>query len=163
MKFSSELKYPQPVDVVMKMFTDPVYFERKYQALEVSDFAVTQHVPGDRFSFHYRFRAAGDIRVPDFARRLVGDAIRVSQIDAWHVSERIGRIDIEIAGAPASVHADMMLQAAGAKASVLKLDWTVRCSIPLLGGKIEKLIAEDVQRRTAADGKVSVQLLERYV
>lgn len=162
MKFSSELKYPQPVVVVMKMFTDPAYFERKYQALEVSDYAVIKHVAGDDFSLQYRFRAAGDTRVPDFARKLVGDAIRVTQTDAWVVPRRVGRIDIEITGAPASVHADMRLEAVGVKASVLKLDWTIRCGIPLLGGKVEKLIAEDVQRRTAADGKISIKLLDAY-
>ncbi|WP_299697057.1 DUF2505 domain-containing protein [Hydrocarboniphaga sp.] len=162
MKFTSELKYPKPVDVVMKMFTDPAYFERKYQALEVSDFAVTQHVAGDSFSLRYRFRAAGETRVPDFARKLIGDAIRVGQVDAWHVSRRVGTIDIEIGGAPASVHADMKLEADSAKTSVLKLDWQVRCGIPLIGGKIEKLIAGDVQRRTAADGQVSIKLLADY-
>ncbi|WP_428312573.1 DUF2505 domain-containing protein [Hydrocarboniphaga sp.] len=162
MKFSSELKYPRPPAVVMKMFTDPAYFERKYQALEVSDYAVIQHVAGENFSLQYRFRAAGDTRVPDFAKKLVGDAIRVTQTDAWQVSSYVGQIDIEITGAPASVHADMRLQAAGAKASVLKLDWTIRCGIPLLGGKVEKLIADDVQRRTAADGGISVKLLKDY-
>lgn len=162
MKFSSELKYPQPPAVVMKMFTDPAYFERKYQALEVSDYAVIRHAAGENFSLQYRFRAAGDTRVPDFAKKLVGDAIRVTQTDAWQVSRYVGQIDIEITGAPASVHADMRLEGAGAKASVLTLDWTIRCGIPLLGGKVEKLIAEDVQRRTAADGRISVKLLKDY-
>lgn len=162
MKFNTELKYPQPVAVVLKMFTDPRYFERKYQALEVADFAITRHVEGDNFSIEYRFRAAGDTRVPDFAKKLVGDAIRVRQVDAWQVSKRVGTIDIDISGAPASVRADMQIAAAGAKASVLTLQWQVRCGIPLIGGKVEKLIAEDVQRRTAADGKVSVKLLEAY-
>jgi hypothetical protein len=162
MKFESELKYPAAAGVVMKMFTDPAYFERKYRALEVLDFAVIQHVGGENFSMHYRFRAAGGTRVPDFARKLVGEAIRISQVDAWRVSRRVGTIDIEIIGAPASVHADMQLEAAGAAASVLKLAWQVRCGIPLIGGKIEKLIAEDVQRRTEADGKVSVGLLADY-
>jgi hypothetical protein len=163
MKFTNTLKYPQPVDVVMKMFTDPAYFAAKYKALEVSDYAVTKHVAGDDFSFKYRFRASGETQVPEFAKKLVGDAIRVTQVDAWKVPQRVGTIDIEITGAPASVHADMKLEAAGAKACVLKLDWQVKCGIPLLGGKIEKIIAEDVQRRTAADEKISVKLLAAYV
>lgn len=162
MKFSSELRYPRPAAVVMKMLTDPAYFERKYQALEVADFALAEHVAGERFSISYRFRAAGQTRVPEFAKKFVGDSIRVSQTDSWRVSERIGAIDIQIGGAPVSVHADMKLEPAGAKACVLKLDWQLRCSIPLIGGKVEKIIAEDVQRRSAADEKVSVQLLEAY-
>jgi len=161
LKYSTELKYPRPADVVIKMFTDRAYFEKKYQSMDVTDFKVDTVVTGDPFTIRCRYSAAGDINVPDFAKKLIGEAIRVTQTDVWQVAKRTGTIDIEILGAPVTVHADMKLVSSGA-GSVLKLDWQFRCSIPLLGGKIEKLIAEDVERRTAMDARVSIKLLEAY-
>lgn len=147
----------------MKMTTDKRYFERKYQALEVADFAVTDHrLFAEIFSIDFRFRAAGATHIPDFAKRFVGDAIRVKQAERWQIAQRKGSIDIDIAGAPVSVHADMQLSAKGAKQSMLKLDWTIRCGVPLLGGKVEKLIAEDVRRRAEADGAISARLVSEY-
>lgn len=163
MQFQIDLRYPASADQAMKMLVDRAYFERKYQKLDVGDFLITQHEStSDRFAIGFQFRAAGQTRVPDFARKIVGDSIRVRQSEYWTIAKRKGGIDIEIAGAPASVHADMALVAESPTRSVLKLDWTIRCGIPLLGGKVEKLIAEDVHRRSEADGAVSIALLELY-
>ena len=163
MNFSIELQYPAAAETVMKMVIDKRYFERKYQALEVADFAITNHqLSSEAFSIDFRFRAAGATNIPDFAKRFVGDAIRVKQTERWQIAQRKGSIDIDIAGAPVSVHADMQLSAKGAKQSTLRLDWTVRCGVPLLGGKVEKLIAEDVRRRAEADGAISARIVGEY-
>jgi hypothetical protein len=163
MNFSIELQYPAAAETVMKMVVDKRYFERKYQALEVADFTITQHQVSDQtFGIDFRFRAAGATNIPEFAKKFVGDAIRVKQAERWQIAQRKGTIDIDIAGAPVSVHADMQLFAKDANRSMLRLDWTIRCGVPLLGGKVEKLIAEDVRRRAEADGAISAKLVSEY-
>jgi hypothetical protein len=80
MNFSIELQYPAAAETVMKMIVDRHYFERKYQALEVADFEITDdRLSADAFSIDFRFRAAGATNIPEFARKFVGDAIRVKQ------------------------------------------------------------------------------------
>ena len=147
----------------MHLFTDPDYFRREYQAMEVGDPQYVSHRrEGDEFSSYYRFRATGRTSIPAFARKFVGDAIRVQQTDRWRAARHSGRIDIEIAGVPATgVGAQMRPTPKGARACRLSPDWVIRCSLPLLGGKVEKLIAEDVERRMIDDGRVSVQRLEQ--
>lgn len=164
MNFSLQTSFPAPAATVIRMFVDRDYVERKYRLLDVSDFAITDlQKQGDDFAVSFQFRAAGQSNIPEFARKLVGETIRVKQVERWNSKTLRGSIDIEIAGAPAKVQAAMQLVASAADSSVLKFDWTVHCGVPLLGGKVEKVIADDVQRRVAADGKASIALVPHYL
>ena len=44
----------------------------------------------------------------------------------------------------------------------LEMDWEIEAKIPLLGGKIEKLAADEVRARMAKDAALSNELVGRF-
>lgn len=163
MEFQLEHRYERDADTVLRMVTDRQYFERKYQSMEVEDFTIVSCTKSaDAFSIHYRYRAAASTRVPDFARKLFGESVGVEQTDNWDLRERQGRIDIVIQGVPAiNMHARTQLLPAG-DGALIRLHWEVRCTVPLIGGRLERAIADDLRGRADADLAVSRRLLEAY-
>jgi hypothetical protein len=99
--------------------------------------------------------------LPDFAKKFIGDSSVITQTDAWDLVKKTGRIEAEIKGAPVKVSAEMSLRDEG-QGSANLLKWTVSCGIPLLGGKLEKIISEDIQAKSRNDLAVSRKLLAGY-
>jgi hypothetical protein len=83
------------------------------------------------------------------------------QQDAWDLGKRTGRIEIDIKGAPLKVSADMKVVDEGGK-GVNVQSWNVSCSIPLVGGKIEAAIAEDIKAKSKRDLAVSRKIILDY-
>jgi hypothetical protein len=42
------------------------------------------------------------------------------------------------------------------------LQWALTCAVPLLGGKIEQLLAKEMRNKAAADLEISRRLLAGY-
>ncbi len=78
-------------------------------------------------------------RLPDMARKFVGETLRVTQTERWAApaadGSREARVEMAVAGAPLSVSAVQRLVADGGKTRV-DLEGSVSSSIPFLGGKI---------------------------
>lgn len=162
MKFTTRHELNADSDTVIKMFTDPEYFPRKYAAQGATDIAVLdQSSNGDNFSITVRRTEKVSIQVPGFAKKFVGETTVVTQTDTWNAATKSGTLKIELQGAPADVNASMQLSDQGGKA-VNTIDWSVKVGVPLVGGKLEKLIGEDIQSKTNSDDAVSNQLLADY-
>ena len=46
--------------------------------------------------------------------------------------------------------------------SAKELSWNISCGVPLVGGKIEKLVAQDIQAKSEADLNETRAQLENY-
>ena len=99
--------------------------------------------------------------MPDFVKKFIGERISVTQTDSWDAASKTGKITTEIKGAPVKVTAEMKLSG-DAKSAVNKMKWTLACSIPLVGGKIEGFLAEDIKTKSARDQKASAKILADY-
>ena len=93
--------------------------------------------------------------------KIMGDTVKMVQQDAWDIGKRTGRIDIDIKGAPLKISADMKLIDEGGK-GVNVQSWNVSCGIPLVGGKIEAAIAEDIKAKSRRDLAVSRKIILDY-
>ena len=113
------------------------------------------------FSITVKYDAKSDAPVPDFAKKFMGETVSVTQTDAWDAATKTGKITTEIKGAPVKVTADMKLEASG-KGAVNRMVWTLSCGIPLVGGKLESILAEDVKVKSKRDEAASQTLLEGY-
>ena len=69
-----------------------------------------------------------------------------------------GDVDVAIAGAPASASGTMTLADAGA-GSVFEVHADVIVRVPLIGGKIEEIVAEQVRRLLEAETAFTVRWL----
>ncbi len=162
MKFEERHEFDVPADTVMKMYSDKAFFDRKYQALEAIECELLDHDESDsRFSVKYRLVMKSDAPLPDAAKKLLGGNIRMVQQDAWDLKKRTGRIDIEIKGAPIRIGADMTLIEEGGKAVNVQ-KWEIVCKIPLVGGKIESAVSEDVKMKSRKDLAVSRKIVADY-
>lgn len=78
-------------------------------------------------------------RLPDIARKFVGDSLTVTQNEQWDApaadGSRVSNITMKISGAPLDVTAVQRLVADGGNTRV-ELEGTVSSSVPFLGGKI---------------------------
>lgn len=163
MEFEVEHRFDRPVETVLRMFTDRSYFERKAPSTGSLDLRVLREERDDqRFEIEMSFRSSADVQVPDFARKFMpGQHVRVVEVDSWHIGHRLGRIRIDLGGLPVKVGAEMKLEPTAAGA-VNRLKWTVAVSVPLIGGKLERVIAEDLRGKMERDLQASRALLNEY-
>jgi uncharacterized protein YndB with AHSA1/START domain len=141
MKFRHELTYDASPDQVFAMLADPAFREAVCDAQGVLRHTVT--VTGDA--------SAGTLQVsvdqvqaaegiPSFARRFVGDEINVVQTESWSSPEH-GDIRVTIPGKPGEMSGTARLsESGGTTTETVTLD--IKVSIPLVGGKIEGLVAD---------------------
>lgn len=162
MKFEERHTFDQPAEKVMHMYADKAFFDRKYREVGAIECELLDHQRTDaRFSVKYRLVMKSDAPLPEVAKKILGDTVKMVQQDAWDIGKRTGRIDIEIKGAPLKISADMKLIDEGGK-GVNVQNWNVSCSIPLVGGKIEAAIAEDIKAKSKRDLAVSRKLILEY-
>ncbi|MFT4047521.1 MAG: DUF2505 domain-containing protein [Solimonas sp.] len=163
MKYEQKQTFDQPPETVLRMFGDRRYFARKYELLGFKSVEVLEHeIRGSRSRIRIRYAAGPSIPVPDFARKFIGDEVMVVQVDSWDFERCAGRIDVESRGLPARVGADMKVAAHGNGGAVNTLSWDISCSIPLLGGKLEKLLVADIKAKAEADLAASREILLDY-
>ena len=111
---------------------------------------VSQLVGGNLESFNVEGDVAGAFsttsvrtlpttRLPEIARKVVGEHLKVTQVESWDApaadGSRQSNITLKIAGAPVDVTAVQRL-VAEAGGTRVELEGAVKSSVPLLGGKI---------------------------
>lgn len=162
MQFTQTLDYGRDSDTVIKMFGDKDYFVRKYELLKARSFEVVNHeLNGDRFSITMKVTLPMSAPVPGFAKKFIADSVTLVETDTWDLAAKTGRIELDIKGAPVDASGTMRLTDSG-DGAVNTIDWTVKCGVPLVGKKIEKLIADDISAKGADDERVSNEILADY-
>jgi hypothetical protein len=162
MKFEERHSFDVPAATVMKMYSDRDFFERKYKAIQAIECELLDHQKTEaRFQVKYRLVMKSDAPLPEVAKKLIGDTVKMTQQDSWDLSKRTGRLEIDIKGAPVKIFADMRLTEENGKAVNVQ-SWNIACSIPLVGGKIEAAIAEDIKAKSRRDLAASRKIVQDY-
>jgi hypothetical protein len=156
-RVSHTLTYPgTTVDAVFAMLGDPTYREAVGEYQRVVDFSCDITPSGD--GMHVRLEEAhGTDRIPSFAQRLVGSEIRFVQEERW-ASPAGADLHVTIPGKPGDMTGATTLTQAG-DGVVQQIDLAVKVSIPLVGGKVEDLVAGFVGKAFDAEHKVGVKWL----
>lgn len=148
---SQQLDFDEPVDVVLRMLTDLDFYRTKYEALGFHELRVTEENAGDAdFAVLASYRTQTDLPLPGWARKALPENIHVEHSDQWKKDGDTGRITIRIHGAPVRVEARMGLKDRGGAASN-HVDWRFSCSVPLIGGRLAELVADDVCSKAERD------------
>lgn len=155
--------FDAPPEVVIRMFGDRAYFERKYAELGFASVQVLEHAVDDkRFRIKVRYDTRNDVDLPDFAKKFMPEVVSVVQQDSWDLAKRTGQLQFELKGVPVKISAEMRLIAQG-KGSANVISWNVHSGVPLLGGKLEKLLLSDIQSKASADLAASRKILRDYL
>lgn len=157
--FENEQRYDQSAGVVLAKYTDPAFLQKKYTALGRQDIQILEHrMEAARARLRVTYSDKPDMEVPDFARKLVPARAHVVQTVDWDLNRKSGRIALESKGSPVTVQGEMQLRDADG-GCVNTISWRVSCSIPLIGGKIEKLLVEGLRKKAQLDEQVTRKLL----
>ena len=139
MRFHHQLRYDAPPAAVRAMLADPDFREKVCQA---QDAAVTEvRVEPDGESMHVvvdQSRPSDDI--PGFARKLVGDEIRIVQDERWSDATSAD-LHVTIPGKPGELRGSVTLAPDGS-GTVETIQGELKVDVPLIGAKLESLIAE---------------------
>lgn len=156
-KVTQELRYDgASLQQVHEMLADPKFREQvcDYQRvlrhtvkIDQADEALTVHI--DQVQ-----RAQG---IPGFARKFVGDEINIVQTEEWTTPEK-GTIHVAIPGKPGEMSGTAFLTE-DPDGTTETVNMSVKVNIPMVGGKIEGLIADLLGSALRAEHKVGKEWL----
>lgn len=143
MDLNSELRYHADAATVFAMLTDEAFISRKTTAANALRHEVSVTRVGDRVTINLLRVMPPD--VPDFIRGFVGDTIDIKQTDVWEPARadgsRAGSIKLDMVGAPVTCNGTMTLATTDGVTTVT-VNATIKASVPLLGGKVERAVHE---------------------
>lgn len=142
MLFRNELSYDASPDQVFAMLADPEFREAVCAAQDVISAEVDVTSTGNGVSLTIdQQQRTGDL--PSFARAFAGDATRAIQREEWADSTG-ATVRIEAPGKPSEISGTITLRPEGSRTvEIVELD--VKIKVPLVGGKLEKLLAERIR------------------
>lgn len=154
-----ELRYDAPAAEVHAMLTSSAFREEVCQRLKVVRGAVTVEpvATGTRVLIEQVQRAGG---LPSIATKLVGDTIEIVQEETW-TSTTHADVHVTIPHKPGEmVGSNELVESAGSTTEIVELE--VRVRVPLVGGKLEKLVADNLAKALRVEHTVGQEYLARH-
>jgi hypothetical protein len=153
-KLARSLTYDAPADAVAAMLDDVAFREEVLARQRVVRGSVD--IDGDVARIE-QVRSADDI--PAFARKFVGDEIVIVQTETW-TSAHGADVQLAIPGKPGEAVGTLVLVEDG-ETTTETVELAVSVRIPLVGGKIEAMIADMVGHALDIEHRVGVEWLSR--
>jgi hypothetical protein len=152
------------VTQVQTALSDPEYLRDRLRELGGADTEIVEHEKtGEGVRFAVRQGVPVD-ELPAMVRQLVGANLVVDRTESWRRADErhcTGEIAARVAGVPGSITGSMWLREMPGGGSELVVDGEVKVSLPLVGGKIEALAAEQLQGLLAAEAEFTSEWLSR--
>lgn len=154
MKVHHEDIYPVGTDVLFSVYTDRDFYESRFNAageLEMLHFGER----GGRFVIDMKrhIKVRPDARIPPIARKFVRDVNVAHTVMEWDLSQGASRRGVHrfrIEGVPLEVVGSMHLEPR-ATGCANRMVLEVKCSIPLIGGKIAEMAADRAGKTLGKD------------
>ena len=156
MRFEHPLRYDAAPEEVFAMLGEAVFRERVCEAQHVTECTATVDGVDDTMSVMVDQKRPSE-GIPSFAKKFVGDTIHIQQREEWS-SATDAKLDVSIPGKPGHLKGTITLRADG-DGTVETVSGDLKVSIPLLGGKIEVLIAELLEHALLAEHRVGTAWL----
>jgi hypothetical protein len=138
MRLRHQISYDATRDEVFAMLSDPDFRRASAEAMGVLSADVTITPRGEGISVHID-QVQPTEGVPAFAKKFAGATTRAVQSEEWD-SPAGGTISIETPGKPTSINGTLSLEESGGR-TIETLEVDVKVKVPLVGGKLESLMA----------------------
>jgi hypothetical protein len=149
--YRSTLRFP--AEKVFATMTDRAYLEARLRELGGPGSALLEHEAGPD-SGRYRLRqGVSESDLPAVVGKVVGGNLTIERTETLRRGgdgRYSGDVDVTIPGAPATAAGTMAL-ADEADGSLFEVHADVTVNVPLFGGKIEEIVAEQVRRLLEAE------------
>lgn len=151
------------MDRVLNMLTSPEYVVRKTELMGYISFDIQSCVlDGGVFTAKVRVTDRPSIELPAFAQRFVkqDQPIVMDQTDIWNKATGYGELLLENRSVSVvKIRAGMVLSELDG-ITTNTLNWDVSCAVPLVGGKLAAMIADDIREKATKTGMISRQVLK---
>lgn len=160
MQHKSQVRYPAPSDVVIRMFTDKAFHTGKLDAMGLKNYQVLDHalVGAD---FRIRIQRKVPMQAPAMVKKIVPAESTVVNEELWNIKSKTGRVVVEPQGMPLEMSCLTALKDQGGEC-IVSYDWTIKAKIPLVGGALEKFVVSDLERRSAEETAIAIGMLKDY-
>lgn len=160
MKLRETFSYPAGVEAVFALISDDAFRTKAAEDSKGRDVSTTVEQDGDETVVTLvRTQPAN---LPDFAKKVVGDAVTVKQVERWHAPNsdgtRTATISMKVVGQPAAFTGKATLAADG-KGAEFVVAGDVKVNVPFVGKKFEPVIAKAVEASLRYDVKAGVERL----
>ncbi len=154
MDLKTEYRFEADAEAVFAMFSDPEYQRQKlvdagHTHVEVVECGLAE----DGKTFRIVTRRTVAVDVPGVLKRVLTPTNTVTQTDEWGEGTKGGRTGtwkVDIKGVPIHLSGTMQLKAAKS-GCVETISGAAKASLPLVGGKLEKLAAGNFNESTAQE------------
>jgi hypothetical protein len=140
------------------MLDDPAYREEVVSALGGSEGSVTFEQVGDTVVVVVSQVQSSD-GIPGFAKKFVGDQIPLLQREGWTSADHAD-LEVTIPGKPGQMVGSIELAEDGGTTTET-FDVVITVTIPLVGGRIDKIIADLLRKALRAEVLVGRDYLSR--
>lgn len=152
MKVSATHRYTCDMDELFSHFCKPDFYKKKFKACGARNIKVLESAQdGDAFSITTEREVRAD--VPGVLKSFLGEWNTLTQTESWEGEagdEYYSELEISSAGAPVTIEGGMVLTPDG-DGCINEIDIEIRCSIPLVGKKLEQFVAADTEKTLAAE------------
>ena len=158
MRFEKQIRFPAPLAEVHAMLVSPAFREEvaaeagaSHWDVRVDDTAEGMLCVVDS--------AAPTADLPGFVRKVVGSEMPIHQ-EELYTAEGEGRLTVSMTGKPGSLSGTVRLTTDGDE-TVQTVTADVRVALPLVGGKLEKLICQVMGNLLKLQARVGADWLSR--
>lgn len=142
-KFSNTDHYDATPDQIMAMLSDAGYPDAKYQDLGDVSFTVAEHEASDN-GLNVTVDRQVASNLPDLAKKALGETTKMKQTEVWRKDgdSYVGNMTIE--ASPVTITVTNTIKPSG-DGSDWTSDFDIKAGVPLVGGKIEKMVMEETK------------------
>lgn len=153
---------------IYQAMTDVTQLKERLRDLGGSAHELLSHEPTETgFRFHIAQGVPADL-LPAVARTAVGGDLHIDRSESWREADDehfTGEIAAEVAGVPCVITGSRWLRevtdADGKHISELVTEGEVRVNVPLIGGKLESVVADEVSKLLDAEYRFTTDWLTR--
>lgn len=151
MKFSHRMTYDAAPADVLKMLSDPAFREKVCEAMHAvrRDVSIDGAPEGMAVVVDQTQPAKG---IPSFAKKFVGDEIHIVQKESW-AGATSASLAVQIPGKPGDFKGAIDL-AGDTDGTVETVAGDIKVKIPMIGGKLEGLIADLLRSALKSEQRV---------
>lgn len=143
-RFQQQGELPAAAATVLGVITDAGHLRKRYESAELDHFSLEVE-QDDASAFAVTVsRTARPRGLPSFARKLLGERATLIHHSRWERAGPpfAGEFQLRLEGLPGQVRARLRLEDRGGELTLMAIEGEVEAPVPLLGRRIEALIAE---------------------
>lgn len=164
MKITLQQHYPASLKTLWQVFGNPEYPHKKYRALGITGYEVHRFdVSGQEIDLDMtRTLSIPADRIPGFVQKFLHPEQDLRYISRWRmITETSAAFDLSIVppGLPVKISATGTLVQKESDQSTMTLSFDIAAHVPFLGGKIEHLIAQQLEKSFVSDHAFTLRYL----